>query len=136
MTLFWHIWKSGTGPFPDGPVHVSMNDYLVHDVRDIPRVGIAGLRLRHAWPRTEGALGLWFAWRSSGRRQISVSVWRAPEDLKRFVRTPAHRRVMRDFRGAGDLHTNAWTAERFDRAQIWRQAKDRLLGRLPDVAHH
>lgn len=136
MTWFWRLWKTGVRPSLDGPVHVSMNDYLVHDARDIPRVVIAGLRFRHAWPRTEGALGLWIACTSSGRRQISVSVWRTSDDLKRFVRTPTHRRVMRDFRGAGDLHTNAWTAERFDRAQIWRQAEDRLLGRLPDVAHH
>jgi hypothetical protein len=113
-----------------------MNDYLVHDARNIPRVVIAGLRLRHAWPRTEGALGLWTACTTSGRRQISVSIWRTPQDLKRFVRTPAHRRVMRDFHSVGELHTNAWTADRFDPAQIWRQAEDRLLGRLPDVAHH
>ena len=136
MTWFLRIWKTGGGPPPDGPVHVSMNDYLVHGARDIPRVALAGLRFRHAWPSTEGALGLWVANTPSGRRQISVSVWRAPEDLRHFVRTPVHRRVMRDFRDAGDLHTNAWTAERFDRALIWRQAQDRLLGRVPDVAHH
>jgi hypothetical protein len=43
---------------------------------------------------------------------------------------------MREFRDAGILHTNAWTGERLDRRLIWRQAEDRLLGRVPGVAHH
>ena len=136
MTRLWRFWKSGGGPLPDGPVHVSMNDYLIHRARDVPRVAINGMRFRRAWPKTDGALGLWFASTSDGRRQISVSVWRAPEDLRRFVRTPAHLRVMRDFRDAGLLYTNAWTAPRLDRALIWRQAHDRLTGRVPEVPHH
>ncbi len=113
-----------------------MNDYAIHRARDIPRVAAAGLRFRRAWPETEGALGLWVANTTSGRRQISVSIWRSPEDLRRFVRSPAHLRVMREFRRAGELHTNAWTAERFDRGLIWRQAEERLRGRVRGVAHH
>jgi hypothetical protein len=65
-----------------------------------------------------------------------VSIWRGPEDLRRFVRTPAHLRVMRDFRPAGELITNAWAADRFDRALIWRQGLDRLTGRVAGVEHH
>ena len=136
VSRFTRIWKSGPGAAPAGPVHVSMNDYLIHRLRDIPRVAIAGLRLRRSWPATEGALGLWFASTGIGRRQVSVSIWESPEDLKRFVRSPAHRAVTHGFRNAGDLHTNAWTAEAFDRSLIWRQAEDRLLGRLPEVTHH
>jgi hypothetical protein len=113
-----------------------MNDYMVHRARDVPRVAIAGLRFRHAWPHTEGAFGLWFANTPSGRRQVSVSIWRSPEDLRAFVRTPGHLRVMRDFRRAGQLFTNAWTSARFDRTMIWHEAEDRLLGRVPGVAHN
>jgi hypothetical protein len=80
-----------------------MNDYLIHRLRDIPRVAWEGLRLRHRWPETEGALGLWFAVLSGGRRQVSVS---------------------------------AWTAERFDRVLIWKQAYDRLRGCVEGVPHH
>jgi hypothetical protein len=136
MARFWRVWRKGTRTPPVGPVHVSMNDYLVHRVRDVPLVALAGIRFRQAWPRTEGALGLWVASTSDGRRQISVSIWQTPEDLRRFVRTQAHRQVMRDFRDAGLLYTTAWTAEQFDRSLIWRQAEDRLLGRIPDIAHH
>ena len=136
MSRFVRLWKTGTALPPEGGVHVSMNDYLIHGSRDILRVAIAGNRFRHAWPETNGSLGLWVASTPGGRRQISVSIWRSPEDLLRFVRSPEHLKVMRDFRDAGDLFTNKWTAERFDRALIWRQAEDRLLGRVPGVTHH
>lgn len=130
------IWKEGAPQSFAGPVHVSMNDYLIHRLRDVPRVAREGFRLRRHWPETEGALGLWFASLKGGRRQVSVSVWRAPEDLLRFVRSPEHLRIMREYRDAGALYTNAWTAERLDRALIWRQALDRLQGRVEGVPHH
>jgi hypothetical protein len=113
-----------------------MNDYLIHRFRDVPRVAREGLQLRHDWPETEGALGLWFAALSCGRRQVSVSVWSSPEDLKRFVRSPTHLRIMREHRTTGALYTNAWTADRLDRALIWRQAVDRLMGRVAGIRHH
>jgi hypothetical protein len=120
------MWKRGAAT-PDGePVHVSMNDYWVHRRRDVPRVIWEGMRLRRAWPQTEGALGLWFAAYGSWHRQVSVSIWRSPEDLRRFVHSPQHRRVMRDYRDAGALVTTAWTAESFDPRLIWHEAEDHL----------
>jgi hypothetical protein len=130
------IWKSGAPASHAGPVHVSMNDYLVHRWRDVPRVAREGMRLRRRWPQTEGALGLWFATIDNPRRQVSVSVWRSPEDLRRFVGSPEHLRIMREHRGTGALFTNAWTAERLDRELIWQQAVDRLRGRVEGVPHH
>jgi len=135
-TAFVKFWKAGSAAPHAGPAHVSMNDYLIHRYRDVLPVAKVGLRFRRAWPHTTGALGLWVASTPDGRRQISVSIWRAPEDLRRFVGTPAHLRVMRDFRPAGHLITNAWTAERFDRALIWGQGLDRLTGRVAGVQHH
>ncbi|MBO2447827.1 hypothetical protein J4573_12055 [Actinomadura barringtoniae] len=136
MTRFIRFWKDGQLAAADGPVHVSMNDYLILGLRDVPRVAMAGLRLRRAWPETEGTLGLWMATTPDGRRQISVSLWRDPADLRRFVQSAAHRRVVRDFRDAGKLITTPWTAERLDRRLIWHQAEDRLLGRLAGARHH
>ena len=130
------IWKRGSLDPGNGPVHVSMNDYLIHRLRDVPRVAREGLRLRRRWGQTEGALGLWMAAFRRGRRQVSISVWRAPEDLRRFVASREHVRIMNAFRDAGRLHTNAWTAERFDPALIWQQAIDRLEGRVEGVRHH
>ena len=137
LSVRWNaIWKDGAADSFTGPVQVSMNDYLIHRLGDVPRVAREGLRLRRHWPQTEGALGLWFAALRGGRRQISVSVWRDPHALRQFVRSPAHLRIMREYREAGDLYTNAWTAERLDRALIWRQANDRLHGRVEGVPHH
>jgi hypothetical protein len=69
---------------------VSRNDFLIHRLGDIPRVAWEGMGLRRRWPETEGALGLWFAAFRAGRRQVSVSIWESPEDLKLFVRSPEH----------------------------------------------
>jgi len=113
-----------------------MNDYLIFRARDIPRVAKEGTWFWWAWPRTEGALGLWVAGWRGGRRQVSISVWQSREDLRAFVRSPRHLRIMREFRDTGDLITNAWTAERLDRNLIWGQAVDRLRGQVPGVAHH
>jgi hypothetical protein len=123
------LWKRGGTPIPEGAVHVSMNDYTVHRLRDVPAVWWNALQLRHAWPRTEGALGLWF-YVPSLRRSVSVSVWRDPEDLRGFVRSPVHLRIMRRHKNTGVLTTIAWSSERFDPGLIWRQA----LERLPDPA--
>jgi hypothetical protein len=43
---------------------------------------------------------------------------------------------MHEFKDAGALHTNAWTAECFDPDLIWRQAINRLTGRIDGVSHH
>jgi hypothetical protein len=113
-----------------------MDDYLIHRLRDVPPVAWEGLRLRRRWPDTEGALGLWMASFKGGRRQVSISIWRSPEDLRRFVGSPVHLRIMSRFRSAGALYTNAWTSERFDPSLIWQQAVDRLAGRVDGVSHH
>jgi hypothetical protein len=137
LPVRWNaIWKDGDTTTHAGPVHVSMNDYLIHRLRDIPRVANKGLHLRRQWPETDGALGLWFAGLSGGRRQVSVSVWCSAEDLRAFVRSPAHLRIMREHRATGLLHTTAWTSERLDRAAIWHEAVDRLRGRVAGVPHH
>lgn len=133
---FLGMWRTGVAPASPGPVHVSMNDFWVHRIVDVPRVALAGMRFWREWPRIEGAVGLWFAASSRGRRQISVSVWRSQDDLRRFVRSPDHLKVMRDFRGAGALHTNPWTSDALDASLIWEQAEDRLLGRIAGASHH
>jgi hypothetical protein len=130
------LWKPGSLQPGSGPVHVSMNDYLVRRLRDIPGVALAGLRVRRRWPQTDGALGLWVASFRFGRRQVSVSVWRCADDLRGFVRSPEHTRIMSEFRDVGVLYTNAWTAPRFDAALIWQQAVERLTGKIDGVRHH
>jgi hypothetical protein len=113
-----------------------MNDYLIHRFRDVPRVARAGYGLAAYWPQVEGALGLWVAAFRGGFRQVSISIWRSSDDLNRFAQSPAHLRIVREFKDAGVLYTNAWTAERLDRDVIWREGVDRLEGRVEGVQHH
>jgi hypothetical protein len=127
------LWKRGKEPASGGPVFVSMNDYVVHRLRDVPSVWLDALRLRQAWPRTEGALGLWF-FSLSARRSVSVSIWRNANDIKGFVHSPAHTDVMRRHKRTGDLITLQWTAERFDKHLIFTQALERLATSRGPVA--
>jgi hypothetical protein len=66
----------------------------------------------------------------------STACRRAPDDLRRFVRSPEHLRIMREYRDTGASYTNACTADRFDPELIWRQGRDRLAGRVEGVPHH
>jgi hypothetical protein len=43
---------------------------------------------------------------------------------------------MREYRDTGLPYTSTWTADRFDPDLIWRQAMDRLHGRIEGVPHH
>ena len=122
---FRRMWRSGTAEAPSGPVHVSMNDYVVHRMRDVPLVYYEAMRFAAAWPRTDGALGLWVA-ALSPRQSVSVSVWRDPEALQAFVRSPRHLAVMKRHRPTGDLITTPWTAPRLERDEIWEQAMERV----------
>ncbi|HZF39198.1 MAG TPA: hypothetical protein VE715_10265 [Blastocatellia bacterium] len=127
------LWKKGKESIPNGPVFISMNDYKVYRLADVPFVWWEGFRLRYYWPRTEGTLGLWFC-TLPGRRSISVSIWRDPEDLKRFVHSARHVKIMHRYKDAGNLINTRWTADRFDRWLIWDQALDRLTS--PRFPHH
>src|SRR5438128_1856235 len=122
------IWRKGSTTPLDGPVHVSMNDYMAHRLRDVPAVRYEALRFAARWPRTEGALGLWVA-AFGARQSVSISVWRDPDDLRCFVRSPRHAAVMKRHRSTGDLVTTAWSAPRFDRNEIWRQGSTRVRGK-------
>jgi hypothetical protein len=119
------LWKRGKERMPQGPLFVSMNDYRIHRLADVPLVWWEGMRLRQAWPQTDGAVGLWFC-ALQARRTISVSIWLGAEDLKTFVRSPQHVRIMQRHKNTGDLITSQWTIEAFDSEAVWRQALERL----------
>jgi hypothetical protein len=54
----------------------------------------------------------------------------------KVVHSPSHLRIMREYRDTGLPYTSTWTADRFDPDLIWRQAMDRLHGRIEGVPHH
>jgi heme-degrading monooxygenase HmoA len=121
-------WKAGPEP-ANGTVFVSVTDFRVNRYRDLPRVWLAGLKLRRAWPEMPGAVGLWL-WAEPGRRRGgSVSVWRSAEDLHAFVRWQPHVEVMRRFRSSGRIESDSWQAPRFDKPEIWARARAALVAK-------
>jgi hypothetical protein len=118
-------WKAGPEA-GEGAVFVSVTDFRVRRYRDLPRVWLAGLRLRRAWPQMPGAVGLWLWAEPARRRGGSVSVWRSAGDLDAFVRWPPHVEVMRRFRPVGRIVADSWQAPRFDRREIWARAREAL----------
>jgi hypothetical protein len=130
-TLAWRLWYGGwkQGPVatdPDQPVFVSVTDFHFHHPRHAPGAWRTGLRLRRSWPRLEGAIGLWL-WSEPFRlRSGSVSIWRSEEDLTRFLRSPVHRAIVREYHGRMSGTSRSWTAPRFDPAAIWSRAVGEL----------
>ena len=134
LDLTLALWTEGPCG-PDGSVLVSVTDFEVTDMRDRIGAWVLGLRLRRAWPSMSGAIGLWLWVKPLRRRSGSVSVWRSEEDLRRFVGWPRHVAIMRRYRGAGELTSATWWAERFDATQIWTAAERRLTGHDRELAH-
>jgi len=124
----WYIgWRAGSvDADPDQPVFVSLTDFQIHHARHAPGAWRTGLRLRRSWPRLEGAIGLWLWNEPLTLRSGSVSVWRAEEDLARFIRSPVHLTIMREYRARMSGVSAGWTAQAFDRTAIWNQAVRRL----------
>jgi hypothetical protein len=129
------LWKDGPFHADDRPVLVSVTDFEVTGARDRIGAWTLGLGLRRSWPSLPGAIGLWLWVKPLRRRSGSVSVWRREEDLRRFVAWPRHVAIMRSYRGAGELTSATWWAERFDASQIWAAAERRLTGSDPELAH-
>lgn len=96
----------------DGVI-VSVTDFAAARLRDAPMIALTGMRLREGWYAMPGAVGLWLWSLPLERRSGSVSVWTSDEDLRRFVKLPAHLAIMRRFKKAGRLRSATWHAERF-----------------------
>lgn len=131
-TLAWRLWYLGwrqgaLDPDPDLPVFVSLTDFRFHAPRHVPGAWRIGLRLRRSWPRLEGAIGLWLWSEPLRLRSGSVSIWRSEEDLMRFIRSPVHRTIVREYRSRMSGISRGWTAPRFDRPAIWTQAVSELM---------
>ena len=118
----WIPFTAGPEVRADGPVVVSLTDFTFRR-RHLPAVARLGLRLRQGWYAMPGAVGLWLWAEPLRGRSGSVSVWTNEDDLRRFVRLPAHTAIMRDWRSRGSLRATTLHADRFDRAAILADAR-------------
>jgi heme-degrading monooxygenase HmoA len=123
---FWLPWREGPAARHTGPVTISLTDFKAHHARDLPRVYLAGLRLREGWYAMPGAIGLWLWGQPFERRGGSLTVWESKDDLRRFVSLPAHVAIMRRYRDSGTIESDTWEMDRFEASPVREGAEARL----------
>ncbi|MFB7343541.1 hypothetical protein ACFCZ6_26110 [Streptomyces hydrogenans] len=120
-------WTPGPDHGRDGPVLVSVTDFRLNRVRDLPGVHRAARQLADGWPELEGAYGMWLWAGPAARRCGAVAVWRNEAALHRFIAWQPHVDIMRAYRGRGALTSTTWRSDAFDPEETWARARTRLL---------
>ena len=120
-------WKHGAIPDQRGVVLVSATRFTFSRLRDMPRILYAGMLLRRRWHLLEGSVGVSLSadlWR---RTTYTISVWKSEADLRGFLTSPDHLKLMRDYRSrvTGSAAVT-WTVEGFRLGQAWKEAPARL----------
>ena len=116
-------WAAGPEATSDADVVVSVTHFAAHRRRDVPLIAGTGLRLRLGWFAMPGAVGLCLWSDPLAARSGSISVWTSEEDLRRFIRLPAHVAVMRRFRDRGVVRATSWSAGAFDPSAVVARAR-------------
>lgn len=119
-------WIPGPDHDREGPVLVSVTDFRLDRVADLPGIHRAARRLARGWPELEGAYGMWLWARPTARRCGAVAVWRDETALQRFVAWPPHVEIMRAYRGRGALTSTTWRSDAFDPTETWARARTGL----------
>jgi hypothetical protein len=119
-------WKAG-GARPDrGQVLIAATEARFDRYRDLPGAALAALRLRRGWPTLDGAVALSLAADPLTRRTCSISVWQSEDHLLRFLRSTAHLRIVRRYRGRLQIRSATWNSVSFDPVHARGEAERRL----------
>ena len=125
-------WKAGPVTAVSGPIFVSATRFTFTSVWLMPMVAWHGIALIRAWPTLEGALGVAAAIRVLKLTTYTVTAWESETAFRRWLGSPQHRVLMRDYRDKIKSSSAAtWTVENFDPLDAWEEAKQRL--RNPDA---
>jgi hypothetical protein len=112
---------------------VSATRFTYKSLWQMPAVYWHGLRMRRAWPRFRGSIGVSLSADMGRRSTYTVSLWRSEEDLKKFISHPEHLALMRAYRPHTEsISAATWTVEAFDLGEAWREARRRLT-QMPPV---
>ena len=116
-------WRAGPlGDWP-GPFFVNTTRFTYRSLHRMPQVYWHGLRLRRSWSLVEGAVGLSIMSDLATKTTYTVSVWRSEADLLRWVRSPDHAPLMRNFRPhLASSAAASWPTDRFELRSAWRDA--------------
>ncbi|MEZ0066967.1 hypothetical protein ABIA32_002980 [Streptacidiphilus sp. MAP12-20] len=122
-------WTPGLDHGRRGPVLVSVTDFTLDRLVDLPGVYRAARRLAADWTELEGAHGMWLWALPTERRCGAVAVWSDETALRDFVAWPPHVAIMGRYRGRGRLCSTSRQADAFDPADIWSRAQAGLITR-------
>ena len=126
IPLLWAPWKRGPARRTERDVVVSLTEFRVHRFRDLAGVARNGLRFRRGWRRIEGSIALALWVKPLTRTVGSLSIWQSEADLRRFLRSPDHVDVVRQFRPRMTGDTAIWRTDRIVLSNAWDEAQRRL----------
>lgn len=127
-------WKSGPAARHSGPLLVSATRFTYRRVWHMPGVFWRGWLLRKAWGSIEGAVGVSISGDLLKKTTYTVSVWRSEADLFRWLASPDHAAVMRDYRARLESHASvSWQVERLALRETLEQARIKLAEK--DAGH-
>jgi len=128
-------WKPGALGEASGPLLVSATRFTYRSVWVMPAVFREGLLLRGRWADFEGGLGVSLSGDLLKRTTHTVSAWRNEEDLRNFVCSSAHTRLVRRYRAQMESSAFAtWTVDRFSLGEAWREAARRLANQPRSIS--
>ncbi len=91
-------WKPGSIPVQRGRVLVSATRFSFSRLQDMPRILYTGMGMGRRWHLLEGAVGVSLAADPLQRTTYTISVWKSEADLRGFLTSAEHLKLMRDYR--------------------------------------
>jgi hypothetical protein len=118
-------WRSGPER-SEGVVFVTATKFTFATYTAAALATPHALRFWASWTRVPGAVGLSVRVQPFTRSAWTLTTWASAGDLANFLRSPAHRGVVRTFQSrlAGTSHS--WETTAFELNQSWREAMHAL----------
>jgi hypothetical protein len=126
-------WKSGPLDGAETPAFVSATRFTYKHWWHLILVFWHGYHLRRQWPTLNGAVGVSIGADLSQRSTYTISVWQSEAHLFVWLRSPAHLKLMRDFRmRLESSDAISWNVEKFQLRAAWTHAMHTLTAPQSD----
>ena len=110
-----------------GTVFVSATRFTYRRSWHMPFVFAHGMLLRSRWSMIDGAVGMLTGADLPARSTYTLSAWLSEAHLHRWLESPRHARLMRDYRHYLESSSAVtWLAAAFEPRAAWSEALSRL----------